>query len=269
MAYFTSSNNTENMSIRVNGTEKIGYYIKRPFIMMIGDVKAGDEISLHTTISNSNSGNITSYCAMFNDELFTQGYNKLAQSTLSATKLTDTCYEGDINVLEDGLFYTSISYNTGWKAYVDGKETEITPIGESELAFELNKGSHHIKLTYTPEGFVPGLLITLLAIALFIGLIFAVKFKDKIYAKVPVFGRIAAFATKERKGSSDNNSDKSEDISPDPEDEAPKDKPTAEKPTEDDIKADNPNGDAPAPDESDATEESAEDKDSDPDKESK
>ncbi len=275
MAYFTSSNNTENMSIRVNGTEKIGYYIKRPFIMMIGDVKAGDEISLHTTINNSNSGNITSYCAMFNDELFTQGYNKLAQSTLSATKLTDTCYEGDINVVEDGLFYTSISYNTGWKAYVDGKETEITPVGESELAFELNKGSHHIKLTYTPEGFVPGLLITLFAILLFIALIFAVKFKEKIYAKVPVFGRIAAFATKERKGSSDKNSDDAKDIYPTPENKAPKDKPTAEKPKEDDTKADNPDGDAPAPDEADTTEESAEDKDSDngnnsdPDKEQK
>ena len=60
----------------------------------------------------------------------------------------------------------------------------------------------------------------MLAIALFIGLIFAVKFKDKIYAKVPVFGRIAAFATKERKGSSDKNSDKAKDISPTPEDES-------------------------------------------------
>lgn len=273
MAYFTSNNNTENMSIRVNGSEKIGYYIKRPFIMMIGDVKAGDEISLHTTISNSNSGSITSYCAMFNDALFTQGYNKLAQSTLYATKLTDTCYEGDINVLEDGLFYTSISYNAGWKAYVDGKETEITPVGESELAFELTKGSHHIKLTYTPEGFVPGLLMTLFAIALFIGLIFAVKFKEKIYAKVPVFGRIAAFMTKERESSSDGGSSAASDISPSQKKKAPK-----AASADDDTKPDEPVGDDTAPDKADAKtdgedaetpDKSDKDNGSDPDKEQK
>ena len=199
MAYFTSSNNTDSMSIRVNGSEKIGYYIKRPFIMMIGDVKAGDVISLHTTINDSNSGTITSYCAMFNDDLFIEGYNKLAQSTLSATKLTDTLYEGDINVLEDGLFYTSISYNAGWKAYVDGEEVEITPVGGSELAFELTKGEHHIKLTYVPEGFIAGLLISLFAVLLFVALIFAAKYREKIYEKVPVAGKIAAFATSSAK----------------------------------------------------------------------
>ena len=199
IAYFTSNNNTDSMSIRVNGSEKIGYYIKRPFIMMIGDVKEGDEISLHTTINNSNSGTITSFCAMFNDDLFTQGYNKLSESVLEPTKLTDTYYEGDIDVKEDGLFYTSISYNTGWKAYVDGSEVEITPVGDSELAFELDAGRHHIELKYIPEGFILGLMISIFAVLLFIGLIFAVKYKEKIYAKVPAFAKVAEFMNKGRK----------------------------------------------------------------------
>ena len=199
MAYFTSNNNTDSMSIRVNGSERIGYYIKRPFIMMIGNVNAGDEISLHTTINNSNSGTITSYCAMFNDELFEQGYNKLALSTLSPTKRTDTYYAGTINVKEDGLFYTSISYNAGWRAYVDGEEVEITPVGKSELAFPLSAGSHKIELKYLPEGFIAGLSVSIFALLLFIGLIFTAKYKEKLYAKVPVLGRIAAFATSERK----------------------------------------------------------------------
>ncbi len=193
-AYFTSSNNTDSMSIRVNGAERVGYYIKRPFIMMIGNVNAGDVITLHTNIKDSKSGTITSYCAMFNDSLFEQGYNKLAQSTLTTTERTDTRIVGDINVVQDGLFYTSISYNPGWRAFVDGKEVEITPLGDSELAFPLSQGNHHIELKYIPEGFIPGLLITIFAVLMFIALILAAKFKEKIYAKVPAVGKVAAFS---------------------------------------------------------------------------
>lgn len=177
------SGNTENVSLRVNGTEKIGYYIKRPFIMMIGNVKAGDTVTLHCSMNNSPSGTLTAYCAMVNESLFQQGYEKLSQSTLNATKVEDACIEGTIDVKEDGLFYTSISYSKGWKATVDGVETEITPVGGAMLAFPLTKGSHTIKLTYIPEGFLPGVILTLLAVVIFIAMILIIPKRRKIFAK--------------------------------------------------------------------------------------
>lgn len=177
------SSNTDNVSIQVNGMEKISYYIKRPFIMMAGDVNEGDTITLHVTMNSSTSGSITAYCAMFNEDLFGQGYNKLSQSTLNATKVEDSYIEGDINAAEDGLFYTSISYVKGWKAYVDGVETEITPVGNALVAFRLNSGSHHIQLKYIPEGFTVGLISTLLAIVIFIAMIFIIPRRRKIFAK--------------------------------------------------------------------------------------
>ena len=182
-AYF-STYYSDNCSIRVNGAETVAYYTKRPFIMMVGDVKAGDTISLHCDIKNSSSGNITAYCAMFNDDLFTKGYNLLKLSTFKAEKITDTELEGTINAREDGLFYTSISYSPGWKAYVDGVETEITPIGGSELAFSLSAGTHRIKLTYMPEGFIAGTIITVLSILIFVGLIFFMPRRKKVLEKV-------------------------------------------------------------------------------------
>lgn len=181
VAYFTGS--TDNVSIRVNGSEKIGYYIKRPFIMMVGNVNKGDTITLHASMNNSTTGTITSYCAMINEEFFRQGYGKLAQSTLKATEVTDTYIAGNIKSKEDGLFYTSISYAKGWKAYVDGKETEITPVGNALLAFELSAGDHKIELKYTPEGFVPGLICTVLALMIFIAMIFVIPRREKVFAK--------------------------------------------------------------------------------------
>lgn len=181
-AYLSGS--TDNVSIRVNGTEVIGYYIKRPFIMMVGDVKQGDTVTLHCSMNDSTTGAITARCAMFNDELFRQGRDKLSQSVLVAKEVDDTHISGIINAKQDGLFYTSISYAKGWKAYVDGEETEITPIGNALLAFPLTQGTHNIALKYTPEGFVPGLCCTLLAILIFIALIVLYPKREKLFAKV-------------------------------------------------------------------------------------
>ena len=181
-AYLSGS--TENVSIRVNGTEVIGYYIKRPFIMMVGNVKKGDTVTLHCSMNNSTNGTVTAQCAMFNDPLFQQGYDKLSQSTLSAKEVDDTHISGIINAKEDGLFYTSISYAKGWKAYVDGVETEITPVGNALLAFELSKGTHNIELKYTPEGFVPGLCCTIFALLIFIALCILYPKRETILGKL-------------------------------------------------------------------------------------
>lgn len=182
VAYFSGS--TDNVSIRVNDTEKISYYIKRPFIMMIGNVNKGDTITLHAAMNNSTNGTITASCAMFDDGIFQKGYQKLSQSTLKATRVDDTHIYGDITVVENGLFYTSISYAAGWKAYVDGNEVELTPVGNALLAFPLHQGTHHIELKYTPEGFIPGLCITLFAVLVFIAMIILIPRRKTVFAKL-------------------------------------------------------------------------------------
>ena len=170
--------------MRVNGVEKNSYYTKRPFIMMAGDVKKGDIITLHVSINDHSHGSFIAHCAMLNEDLFNQGYNKLAQSTLKATKVTDTVIEGDITAQQSGVFYTSISYAKGWKAYVDGKEAEITPIGNAMLAFKLEAGTHHIRLTYLPEGFAAGATCTVLAVLILIAMSILIPRREKIMAKL-------------------------------------------------------------------------------------
>ena len=99
--------------------------------------------------------------------------------TKSATEVTDTTIAGNIEADKDGVFYTSIPYTEGWKAYVDGEEVEIKPLGDAMLCFELSKGKHIIRLHYVPEGFIPGLLITLFGLLLFAATIFGVRLYRK------------------------------------------------------------------------------------------
>ena len=124
---------------------------------------------------------------MLNSSVLEEAYQKLSQSVMTTTARTDSSMSGTITAKQDGLFYTSIPYEKGWKAVVDGKEVTITPVGNSLLAFPLKAGEHTIELTYIPNGFMPGLLIALVCAALFAGMcVLTYVLKKKIIPE-PVF----------------------------------------------------------------------------------
>ena len=58
------------------------------------------------------------------------------------------------------LFYLSVLYDEGFKAFVDGKEVEITPVAKTFCAFELEEGEHTIELRFTPQGMYMGLWVS-------------------------------------------------------------------------------------------------------------
>ena len=206
VAYFTASG-SENVTLKVNDEDINQNYVKRPYIMTFGSVKKGDKLSLYSDIKDTKSGSITVYCAMMNEDVFTQGYEQLSKSVFSATKVTDDNIEGIINVEEDGLFYTSISYVDGWKAYVDGEEVEIKPVGGAMLAFDIDKGSHVVKLKYTPEGWKTGVLVSVVGVLIFAAMITLPilwkRRKIKAPSKAVTESETAAQETTEAKGSDD------------------------------------------------------------------
>ena len=178
-AYFQCGEG-ENCDLRVNDNNVISNYVKRPYIMHMGNVKEGDKLSIYSDLSNVTVGSAHVYCNMLNEDLFRQGYEKLSQSTLKCTKSTDTLIEGSMDVQEDGECDTSRSSDKGWRAFVDGEEVEITPISNALVAFKLSEGRHDIKLKYCPVGFPLGLTVTLVSIALFIGaILISKKLKSK------------------------------------------------------------------------------------------
>lgn len=169
---YISCGEIDKATIRVNGNFISTTDVKFPYIMMAGTVKKGDKIEISGTIDNAKSyGSAQVHCAMVNEELFRAGYTKFKNSSLNATKTTDTCIEGTVNARNDGLFFTSISYDPGWKAYVDGEEVEVTPIADAQVAFMVPRGTHEIELRYTPNGFVAGTFLTIFGLLTFAALI--------------------------------------------------------------------------------------------------
>ena len=89
-------------------------------------------------------------------ELDTQT-EKLKQETLEDVKLVTNGLEGKISVSEPKALLIALPYSEGFKAYVDGKETELKEADTMYMALELEPGEHEIRLTYCtpylPAGF--------------------------------------------------------------------------------------------------------------------
>ncbi len=137
-------------------------------IFAAGDFEAGDIVTLQANVEKEKSGNGTIYVYQINQEVFEEGYKKLAAGGLDVTEYSDTKIKGNINVSEDCVMYTSIPHDGGWKAYVDGKETEVKTVKNAFLCVPLTKGEHTVELKYCPPGFIVGVMISIASLALFI-----------------------------------------------------------------------------------------------------
>lgn len=177
----------DNVTVMQNDAAQSSTYgMGRPYIACIGYFNKGDKISVYSQLEQGQSGSAQVYVNLLNQDVFEEGYEKISKDVMTTTNLTGSSMEGTIDVSEDGLFYTSIPYEEGWTAVVDGKEIEITPVGGSLLAFPLLKGSHEIRLYYYPKGFWPGFAVTTICLLTFAGLCaytYIIKKKKKATAK--------------------------------------------------------------------------------------
>lgn len=161
--FFSSKYDT---SVTVRG---LSHNVKDPYIINAGQFKKGETVTVSVGSGYIYCADV--HCAMLNETVFTDGYNKFRQGAITITENKGTKIEGRVRAQEDGLFYTSISYDPGWKAYVDGEEVEITPISDAQIAFKVPEGDHTITLKYVPKGFVMGIVLSVLGILLFIAMI--------------------------------------------------------------------------------------------------
>ena len=84
-------------------------------------------------------------------------------------------FEAKISLSKDNLVFFSVPYDSGFKAYVNGKEVEIERVNKGFMAVLCNKGENEIVFVYTTPGLLLGVIISGVAFIVFIAYIFAVK----------------------------------------------------------------------------------------------
>jgi uncharacterized membrane protein YfhO len=74
-----------------------------------------------------------------------------------------------VNLAKKQVVMTTIPYDKGWTAYVDGKKVSTKAFKKAFLTFTVPKGKHKLVLKYRPAGFNIGAILFIVCIGLFVG----------------------------------------------------------------------------------------------------
>lgn len=76
---------------------------------------------------------------------------------------------GESSSDEEQTLITTIPYDKGWTAFIDGKKVAVTDFKDAFVSLKVPKGKHTITLQYLPVGFIPGASLFVICLLLFIG----------------------------------------------------------------------------------------------------
>ena len=111
------------------------------------------------------------YVDLLNSDQEIRGEVEIALSDNTRVELQAKLNQKSLVVLSD-------SYYPGWKAYIDGQETEILPANINSRAVIVPAGNHKIEYVYTPTNIKIGLLVSFLSLVLVIGVFKFLKMKN-------------------------------------------------------------------------------------------
>lgn len=139
----------------------------------IADVgrKQNGIVNVTINLNGNEDGNLIFYAYSLNDEVFNKFYDKLSSGFLKVEKYSDTMIYGEITAEENEVAFTTLSYDKGYKVYVDGKKVKTKKVLDAFLGFDVGEGTHKIKIIYYPEKQTLGNVVSLISLVILIGYI--------------------------------------------------------------------------------------------------
>ncbi|NLA81728.1 MAG: YfhO family protein, partial [Clostridiaceae bacterium] len=80
----------------------------------------------------------------------------------------DGLVTGRLEADKEGYLLISMPFDPGWKAYINGQEVEIRSLDQALMAIPVKEGHQELFLTFLPQGFNEGLLVSSAALGLLI-----------------------------------------------------------------------------------------------------
>lgn len=175
--YYAYTSNTKIDTIKLTAEESSKDYkdIKKKYILDLGYHEAGSVVSLSS--KNGETLNLSAY--VIDEAALAEFIDLLSAQTMTADSYDDTHINGHITVTNPGQLVLSVPYEPGWTILVDGKEVSIDLFENTFMSVYLTQGEHTIALSYFPEGFIPGVFISLICAAIYIFIEFFMKYTKK------------------------------------------------------------------------------------------
>ncbi len=163
--------NSEEYEYHVYINNKL-YEIKKKNQINISNIKnnfkKGEKVNIEFKVISGDVKITKLTLFTFNADNFNQYINHLKTQQLNIKDIKDGYINGNINVTKEGILFSSILYEKGWTAYVDGKQVELEKVYDTFIGIPLDKGYHDIKLVYHVPGLKIGIIVSLISGLLFI-----------------------------------------------------------------------------------------------------
>ena len=183
--YIYANSNKGGTATIENGRVNYSYEIRSYQIISCG---VFDGTPVKVTVSYREAPNNALFVYAY--ELDQSGYqsmlNTLTANELNVTHYDSTHLEGEIDVTKRGLMLLTVPYTEGWSCKVDGEDVPVLGVGDALMGIELGEGHHVVSLSYAPEHFKTGAVITSFCLLLFVGISVFLGLKDhKKKAAIP------------------------------------------------------------------------------------
>ena len=153
----------------VNDKRTSPYYTKMPGILINLGYKDQFEDAIKITFSKKGKYKYNSIRILAVPmDVYEESINNLKKTEFKLTEYTDNSIKGEISNKKSGILQISTPYSKGWKAYVDGNETEIIKVNEAFIGIPLKEGNHQICIKYETPFLKLGILVTAISIVLFV-----------------------------------------------------------------------------------------------------
>ncbi|EOT40624.1 YfhO family protein [Enterococcus columbae] len=152
---------TSKVTIDVNGQKRTTQIDINGQYYNLGNYSKSTKLRFTTSFSGEKEIKLIAPKILILDtQAFQKAVNQLKTQTVQF-KTKGHLATAQFNAKTEQVLFTTIAYDKGWHAYIDGKKTSITAFKEGLLAIKVPKGKHHLVLKYYPPGLFLGCTLSI------------------------------------------------------------------------------------------------------------
>ncbi|MBQ9606421.1 MAG: YfhO family protein, partial [Lachnospiraceae bacterium] len=157
----------------VNG-DSLGWYFTENHwnVLNAGTFSKGEDVEIRMQILKDEL-TISEACFYYEDSDALETWSGRAGNQNdrigAVSEIASSHLKFDTDTENGEMVVISIPYDTAWKVYCDGKRIESVPAVEMLMGLKLPRGHHEIEMKYIPHGTIPGFIVSLAGVVLFVG----------------------------------------------------------------------------------------------------
>lgn len=151
-------------------------------VIRVGAYEAGEEVTVTIMGKADTFEYMDVYFAYLDSETFNANLNSIDTSDVEVLEYSNGYAAFNCNLANDDMLLTTIPYERGWRAYVDGTEVRVMSYQDALLAVNCGPGNHKVEFVFEAPGVKAGAAVSVVGICglIAMGLMDTKKKKAKV-----------------------------------------------------------------------------------------